>query len=148
MMRAALLILALLTVAPVAAQDAPPQVIFVQEKNPAAAGLFSLLIPGGGQIYNGEVGEAVAFFGVGLVTIALATSESCTETYRGGDLIGIECEDNNAGLWAVAFLANTVFSITDAVKTSKRLNAEARARVQPTVGLDGRFGVSVTVAVP
>lgn len=148
-MRSALIVVALLALAvPAAAQEPSPQVIFVQEKNPAAAGLFSLLIPGGGQIYNGEVGEAVAFFGVGLVTIALATSESCTETYRGGDLIGIECEDNNAGLWAVAFLANTVFSITDAVKTSKRLNAEARARVQPTVGLDGRFGVSVTVAVP
>ena len=150
-MRCSLLALVMLGVAaPIAAQatTAAPQVVVIRERNPAAAGLFSFMIPGGGQLYNGQTGKGIAFFASGLFTVGMATRQECTEIVG---LPGSEvCEFmNDAGVWAVAFLANSVWSIVHAVETAKRLNAEALAQpsvtVAPTVGTDGRVGVSFSI---
>lgn len=143
-MRAWALVLAVLVAAPVAAQEAPT-VIFVQEKNPAAAGLFSVLIPGGGQFYNGQKGKGIAFLGVGVLAVAIAASNSCTEELIGGEWVETSCENDGTMTGGLIYLANSLVSVIYAVETAQRLNAEARARVQPTVSRDGRVGLAVSV---
>lgn len=128
-----LVLLMLAAVAPACAQQAPPQIIFIQEKNPAAAGLFSFLIPGAGQVYNGQAGKGVFFLGsaIGLLWLGSDTEEGST----------------SSTLYGVAYIGNWVWSIVDGVRTAKRMNAEERTKVQPTVGADGRVGLSVTVPI-
>lgn len=132
------------------AQQAPsPEVVFVQEKNPAAAGLFSFLIPGGGQVYNGQIGKGLVFFGGTLGAVMLAQNsiengdEECARRLE--EEPGLtSCSSGGGGALLVAG-GLWVVSIVDAVRTAKRLNAEARARVRPMVSTDGRIGFRVSI---
>lgn len=74
-----------------------------QVKNPALAAILSFLIPGLGQIYNGEVVKGLIIIGVQIINILLATI-----------VIGIF-----TGL--IVF----VWAIYDAYKTAEKINAQA-----------------------
>jgi hypothetical protein len=86
-------------------------------KSPGTAALLSVLIIGGGQGYNGEWGKAAAFFGGGLVAGA-ATLEALAsdECFYGDDCAA-------AGGWALGYIAIAVWSIVDAHKSAKAINA-------------------------
>lgn len=159
-MRRTLVVLALLAFAPPASAQQAPQVVFVQEKNPVAAGIFSILIPGAGQAYNGQWNKAWGFFlGVGLG--AVATSEASAnedadcdqrtaEWEASNPPVGssISCSKKTSAALTMATLGLWVWNVIDAPRSANKLNAEARARVQPTVARDGRVGLQVSIPTP
>lgn len=141
-MRGALLMLALLMPATAQAQEAPPQVVIVQEKNPVVAGVFSALIPGAGQAYNGEWSKAATFFGSEMVLLWATTSTESADGCR----IRNECQ--SANIFSVALFGAWVWGIVDGARSAKRLNSAARSRIQPTASAGGRAGLRVSVPVP
>lgn len=140
-MRRAMLIGMLLvigSVAPARAQEAPV-VIVTQSHNPAAAGIFSALIPGAGQAYNGQWGKAVFFTAsvVGLVWGADVEygTHGCEERE--------ECLMANS--LSGAALATWVIGIVDAARTARGMNARTFGAVRPTATLNGRVGLAISV---
>lgn len=127
----------------------PPQVMIVQEHNPAAAGLFSLIIPGAGQAYNGQWGKGAFFLGadVALLWLDYQTAEQEDADFDACvDRPGLnECELNPNPVFGLAFLGTYVWGIVDAARSAKRLNADARAKLEPRVEADGRVGLSLTL---
>lgn len=85
----------------------------VPMKNPFAAGLASVVIPGLGQFYNGRVGLGFAFMGGWL-----ATGAGAYVFFREGDLwpVGAAFAAASAGVW--------VWSIIHASNNSKKINAQ------------------------
>lgn len=84
----------------------------VNEKNPGLALLFSLLIPGGGQYYNGETSKGVTMTGIGLGAIVLTTvaaNEGASELSAIGSLIA---------------LGNSIWSMIDAPISANRINRQ------------------------
>ena len=144
-------LLMLLMATPVSAQEAPASVRFVEYHSPVAAGIFSFFMPGAGQAYNGEWEKGGIFLGAGIVfyTMTVATQKQ----------FNTDCDDLNGGsgecssvvpvMFALAYLGNWVSAVVDAARTAKRLNAEALAQPSiaftPTVGKDGRVGVSFSI---
>lgn len=75
-------------------------------KSPVLACIFSLIIPGVGQMYNGQFGKGVLMLGLQLLSALLAT-------------IGI-------GVFTGLIVA--IWSAVDAYQTAKRINLEAAQR--------------------
>jgi hypothetical protein len=122
----------------VKAQEVP--VTNAEYRDPVVAGLLSGAIPGAGQVYNHQFLKGARFFVVGAGTLFFALEQVCQTDIAGSEV----CERGDwAPMWAVMFATTSAMSVFDAVRTSKRLNAEARARIQPTVSANGRVGVKV-----
>lgn len=134
---------------------AAPQLVIVQQHSPVLAGVISALIPGSGQAYNGQWGKAAWFF-AGQVSLAVVAAneadneaEDCAidtaawaKTAKLGD--SFECANSGSTVLWLAFLGNGIWSIVDAARSANHLNAEARARIQPTASA-GRVGFRVSV---
>lgn len=58
-------------------------VVSVREKSSAVAGLLSLLIPGGGQFYNGQNGKGTGFLiaGLGCYAAGMSKDKKCKDWY-------------------------------------------------------------------
>jgi signal peptidase I len=78
------------------------------KKKPLLAGFFSLIIPGLGQVYNGELRKGIIFYTVGYVLILLVSLFSLPFTFLG--LI----------LFIFLALSWPIFALIDAVKTAKK----------------------------
>jgi hypothetical protein len=105
----------------------------VQLKSPGAAGVLSALIPGAGQAYNGSWGRGAAFFfGTGAMYGA-----------TGAALFADDCwyndECTTAAVLALGFVGIYVWNIVDAVKLSKRINAQGFALSLMPVMASGGF---------
>ena len=144
-------LIVLLATIPVSAQEAPASVRFVEYHSPVAAGIFSFLIPGAGQAYNGEWEKGGIIFGAGIVFYTMAAA---TQKHYDADCDALQGRPGECGnvapvFFALAFLGNWVSAVVDAAQTAKRLNAEALAQPSvtftPTVGTDGRVGVSFSI---
>lgn len=96
------------------------------EKSPALAGLLSFVIPGAGQFYNGESSKAWVDLGtqIGCAVLAgVGSSVATNAALNGSDgvyYVGLAV----TGLSGIVALVNGVSSITDAVKTAKKINFE------------------------
>lgn len=144
-MRAWVFVLGLALATPAAAQTTPPQVVFVEQKSPVAAGIFSMLIPGAGQAYNGQWGKGVVFL-TGIVGSFALAGDMWRNQEAECDAAGDPFCENHAGEWlAIVGAGLYVWNVIDAPVTASRMNAAARARVQPTVSTDGRVGLAVSV---
>jgi hypothetical protein len=102
--------------------SAPPAYLY---KSPGEAALFSFLIPGVGQMYNGQVGKGIGLLllSTGAIVVgAAASTESCTE---------FGCSRNVAPLaiGASVSLATWIYSMFDAYGTAKQHNAKLGFRV-------------------
>ena len=86
-------------------------------RSPSTAALFSVLVPGGGQFYNGQTGKGVLMLGVAVASWGVAIS--------GINLMNYE-NDGSYLLLYIAGLAGVVgtsiWSIADASNTAKALN--------------------------
>lgn len=128
----------------------PNNVYNVEKKSPWVSGLLSFWIPGLGQFYNGEtrkgcvdlgiqvVGWTAMVVGVGLETIYLPedfirVDGGYYSPPRDIFVEGEHCHNSEflrtAGivlqiLGSSTFIANSIHTICDAVKSSKRINAE------------------------
>ena len=115
----------------------------VDKKSPWAAGIMSYFIPGLGQFYNGEerkgwidLGTQVGGYAATLAGLGLTMEYSGYDDYYYGEdgTMIYEYKEGNkflsttgvvlftAGI--ITIYANTIHSIVDAVKSSKRINAE------------------------
>lgn len=96
------------------------------EKSPALAGLLSFVIPGAGQFYNGESSKAWADLGtqIGCAVLAGVGSSIATNAAINGNeavyYVGLAV----TGISGIVALVNEITSISDAVKSAKRINFE------------------------
>ena len=115
------------------ASKIPNNVYNVEKKSPWISGLLSLCVPGLGQVYNGETRKGAVDFltSVGGYTVTLfgailmETSVDLTSDYYydvddGQYMIGLALTLGGASL----LYGNLIHTICDAVKSSKRINAE------------------------
>ncbi len=89
-------------------------------KNGGTAFVLSLLVPGGGQFYNGESGKGIAMLstcvlGVILLSSSGSSSDSYYQTTEPGGL---------AGFGVLLMLGGSLWSIIDAPISSARINQE------------------------
>lgn len=130
-----------------ASSTTPPAYLY---KSPGEAALFSFLIPGVGQMYNGQVAKGVGLLLIStgaIVVGAAASTEHCGE---------FDCSRDTAPL-AVGggvFLATWIYSMFDAYSTAKQRNAKLGFRVgaipvSPHFGAesDGRTTIGLSLAV-
>lgn len=139
-----------LSAAPITAQEAPPRVVVIQEHNPAAAGIFSLLIPGAGQVYNGQVGKGVLFFGGAVLAVGMAVSEADHAAQELADcrsrVRNTGCDVNDlSNVFMIGYVGDVLLSIIDGVHTAQDLNEEARARVEGGRTADGRAALQLLI---
>lgn len=132
-------------VAPMAAQEAPrTDTVYVIQRpyrSPGSAGLLSTLLIGTGQAYNGEWGKGVAFVGAAIMFAVGSTNAA------DGDQCAEEGDCTSSDLLAAGFFGTWALNIIDAVRSAKRLNAQA-VSVAPLIGPRARVGVGVSVPVP
>lgn len=143
-MRILILLFALAFAAPVDAQTDTVFVVQQPHRSPGGAGLLSGLLVGAGQAYNGEWEKGLGFIGTEVVLLVTHQRfwDACSE---GEESYGSDCKTADALL--VGAIGVWVFNIVDAVRSAKRLNAQA-VSVAPTFGLDGRLGLAVMAAAP
>jgi hypothetical protein len=129
---------------------APPAYLY---KNPGTAALLSFLLPGLGQMYNGQVGKGIGLLlvssaGTAVFVKGFASAASCN--------LGGNCSSSAAPivLGAGVALAASIYSIVDARRSAKRINARRGFRagaipLRPYVGAQpgGRTAVGLSLAV-
>lgn len=88
------------------------------QKNGALAFLFSFILPGGGQFYNGETDKGIGMLGISAVGAYLILSNK-RNSYTYYD------KPNSAGKFGVLFfVGGTLWSLIDAPISSARINRE------------------------
>jgi|GEM_PF-3886622 len=101
-----------------------PQVTYqYRDKSPALAALFSVLLPGGGQYYNGEIGKGIAFtatsvggyLGGFVFLVAALVPEDGNDLFAG---LGLAC-------WVVS-IGSHIWSIVDAPISANKINQKNR----------------------
>jgi hypothetical protein len=127
---------------------APPTYLY---KSPGEAALFSFIIPGAGQMYNGQVGK-----GVGLLVISGGALIAGAAMSNNANCNGFTCNQDYTPLaiGAVVSVGVWIYSIFDAYGTAKQHNAQAGFRVggipvRPFVGArrDGATTIGLSLAL-
>ena len=77
-----------------------PPVLYARRKDPGVAVLCSFFLPGGGQLYNGQVGKGLAFIVATLINVALLF----------------------VGIGVLTGLATWIWAMIDAHSTAERIN--------------------------
>lgn len=116
-----------------------PQTTDVGEKNPWAAFLYSMLVPGGGQFYNDQGRKGIlmlsgAAAGIGIVVYGFSdrqeeSSESITRTETSTTISRRYEETGNEtaiNIGLLIYLASSTWSLIDAPVSANRINREAR----------------------
>ncbi len=131
-------------------QVAPPNSLY---KSPGRAALISLLITGGGQMYNGQVGKGTALLVLNIGSIVAGAAASS----RAVCSPGYGCSDANLTplyVGATVAVVTWIYSMTDAYNTAEAHNAElefragAQSRVQPVLapGSDRRVLIGLSLS--
>lgn len=123
---------ALLFTRPAAAQARPSGY-----KDPGIATIASVVVPGGGQMYSGEVKKGVMILGIGMAGVIVGTAMTMESTSAAPALAG----------WLV-YLGAWGYGIMDASDSAERMNAKrglavGGVRVQPSVGVQPEGGARV-----
>lgn len=110
-------------------------VVVLPQKDPAAGRLFSLLIPGGGQIYAGRHDKGYGLLAVSLGSIGVAYALWNQQCHRRDP-----CNAGPAAAESGVALFAWIYSIATAPADVRRWNREHAgiARVAPTLQLQGR----------
>ena len=97
-----------------------------RQKEPWLAFGLSLLLPGGGQFYNGQHGKGVAQLGAVVLGWGLMISavEDNYEVY--GDMYDPDGDDGSAGLGILLWLGGTLWSVVDAPVSANRINQQSQ----------------------
>ena len=95
-----------------------------KRKSPILAGTFSALVPGAGQIYNGDAERGVRHLMLGAASLLATTASiecSMNASTRGGETLW----GTAAYAFGLALLVNTVWSTADAINTANMRNFDA-----------------------
>jgi hypothetical protein len=121
-------------------------------KDPAAAVMFSVIFPGGGQFYNGSVGKGILFFvlevGGG---VALASGASGSDNCNNG--FGSSCASNptleyvGLGIVVGSWIGSLVDACGTAHRHNRNLGFEPRVAVMIAPTSNGRTDVGLRVAL-
>jgi hypothetical protein len=150
-----LIALVLVCIASTPALAQAPQAPQVGYKDPGTATLFSVVVPGGGQIYSGETQKGLLLMGGGLAGLILGAAMTSSSAGVSCD-DDFSCEDDTnyapAALGYLTYLGTWVYGIIDADDSANRMNASrgiARAlsgNVAPLVASSGGdTSVGVTI---
>ena len=108
----------------------------VNEKNPGLALLFSLLIPGGGQYYNGERTKGVTMTGIWLGSAVLTT------------VAANQGEVELSSIGSLILLGNYIWSMIDAPVSANRINRQnAIGLINLDLGNDTYLSLSPDVQI-
>ncbi len=130
---------------------APPAYLY---KSPGVATLFSFLIAGAGQVYNGQVGKGIGLFLVSTAGAAVALSAAAARN-TSCDFAG-DCSTNSAPILigGGVFFATWIYSMVDANSTARHHNEQMGFRVgsipvAPHIGAEsnGRTTIGLSLAV-
>lgn len=120
-----------------------PQLSFQKEKKPGLAFLFSFLLPGGGQYYNGEYVKG------GIMT-GLAVA-SYTMMYTGVVNLDLFSTNGNDGLLVAGmliYMGNALWSMIDAPIVSSRINKLANIKLSKNTSLHIRPDYAFSTEMP
>jgi hypothetical protein len=121
-------------------------------KDPAAAVMFSVIFPGGGQFYNGSIGKGILFFILEVGgAVALESGASTYNNCHNG--FGSDCSSNQTleyvGLGVV--VGSWIGSLADACGTAHRhnrnLGLEPRVALLIAPASNGRADIGLRVAL-
>jgi hypothetical protein len=135
-----------------AAPGSPPPAYLY--KSPGTSAILSFLVPGVGQMYNGQVGKGVGLLLVSTTGAAVALSAAAASS-TSCDFYG-SCNTNTAPILigGGVFFISWIYSIFDAYGSAKRIDAQRGFRVgsipvRPYVGAQpgGRTAVGLSLAV-
>lgn len=102
-----------------------------KRKEPAVSFLFSLLIPGGGQYYNGQYGKGAVMTGIciGSLAMIIAGAVETEEWYGNGYYHYSNRSDALIGIGAAIYFGNYLWSLIDAPIVSNRINKMTRIQL-------------------
>jgi len=107
-----------------AKEDVPVVVNTAKDKNPGLAFMFSFLLPGGGQYYNGETTKGVVMTTAWIGSIILMISGT-----RDGNNNAVTQDDNlsaAASMGCFVYISDYLWSMIDAPVTASRINRNNR----------------------
>ncbi len=121
-------------------------------KDPAAAVMFSVIFPGGGQFYNGSVGKGIFFFvlEVGGI-VALESGASAYNSCENG--FGSSCSSNQTleyvglGVAVGSWIGSLVDACGTAHRHNRNLGLEPRVALLVAPGGSGRTNIGVRLAL-
>lgn len=116
-------LLVMIIAAKLFAQSSTQDEIYIipEEKDPGTAFLYSLFIPGVGQMHNDQVGKGFAILGLSGISAVLAL------TIGNGNNSRDKIEGTNM-VFPVIFFGTWLYSIIDAPITAQSINKEAREK--------------------
>jgi hypothetical protein len=106
-------------------------------KDPGIATIASVVIPGGGQMYSGEVKKGAMILGIGFAGLTLGYATTMNSGNGAPALAGY-----------LVYLGSWVYGIMDASDSAARMNAKnglavGGVRLQPDVGVQPQGGARV-----
>jgi hypothetical protein len=121
-------------------------------KDPAAAVLFSVVFPGGGQFYNGEGGKGVVLFLFEVGGLAAAGAGAASNDTCQGNL-GYGCSGDQAllfigaGVWLGSWIYSLVDASAGAHRHNRKLGFESPVALMVAPGGPGRTEVGLRLAL-
>lgn len=106
-----------------------------RRRDPTAAGVLSFIIPGAGQVYNGEYAKAALHFGMFYAGAIIAISNMDWD-FIWGETDGFEGNSGLLFLGSALALGGMIWSVVDAPKSANRINKENGWVVLPGVSDD------------
>lgn len=107
--------------------QAQSNVVHVSRKNPWAAGVLSFLVPGLGQVYNGEPVKGFAFFTgtvAGYTLLYLANEDNYSGGFLGLQTVDPDGDDTIGTIGGASVMGLWITSIVDAARSANRINRQ------------------------
>jgi hypothetical protein len=119
-------------------------------KDPAAAVMFSVIFPGGGQFYNGSVGKGILFFVLevgGGVALASGASNNCDNGFGSSCASNPTLEYVGLGVVVGSWIGSLVDACGTAHRHNRNLGYEPRVALLMGPGGAGRTDIGLRLAV-
>ena len=109
------------------------------KKDPALAGILSVIIPGGGQFYNGEAGKAMIPIGgaIAFLTLSYLASEDGASYSLYGYDSDVDDDDYLAGVGFLVVLCTQTYGVIDAIFSANRINRQRKNQFGHLIEFDG-----------
>ena len=136
-------------VSEIAAIKKEPKMLIAKKKNPTLAAAMSVVIPGLGQIYNGDVEKGIGYFAIYVVGAVLWPAGDDHYSYRvSNDLDGAKWWNGCTGscLSGAALAQSASHAYTSAKKINKQNQQHVPLRFTPMVDLHKDSGAKLSFA--
>jgi hypothetical protein len=130
-------------------QQAPLMTSY-NKKDPAVACIFSVLLPGGGQYYNGQYGKGALMTGLSLASLVGVAVNATNSAYYYDDYGYFRSDSESAfGFFALLYVGTYLWSVIDAPISANKINKQnllslnlgknANLTLQPDMQLTNSF---------